>query len=162
MKRAAVTSRSLRSLGYDPEQQVLEVEFSSGALYRYEEVPPEAVQALLAAGFWTGTGLLGTLMALLWLATEHTAGWTNHNLLLCSPLALGLLPAARRWWQGRQPASGFFWLALLLLAGSLFALLLYGLQVRGQAHLGWIVLLTPAHAVLAWQLRRRPGQAGAR
>lgn len=120
------------------------------------------LQALLAAGFWTSSGLLGTLLALLWLATEHTAGWTNHNLLLCSPLALGLLPAARRWWQGRQPASGFFWLALLLLAGSLFALLLYGLQVRGQAHLGWIVLLTPAHAVLAWQLRRRPGQAGAR
>jgi len=49
MKRAAVTSRSLRSLGYDPEQQVLEVQFSSGALYRYEEVPPDAVQALLEA-----------------------------------------------------------------------------------------------------------------
>ncbi|MCQ4298012.1 KTSC domain-containing protein [Pseudomonas stutzeri] len=49
MKRAAVNSRSLRSLGYDPERQVLEVEFSSGALYHYEQVPPEAVQALLDA-----------------------------------------------------------------------------------------------------------------
>ena len=49
MKRVALTSRSLRSLGYDPEGQVLEVEFSSGALYRYEGVPPEAVQALLEA-----------------------------------------------------------------------------------------------------------------
>ncbi|QTF56872.1 KTSC domain-containing protein [Stutzerimonas frequens] len=49
MKRVVVSSSSLRALGYDPEQQVLEVEFSSGALYRYEAVPPEAVQALLEA-----------------------------------------------------------------------------------------------------------------
>jgi len=49
MKRVVVNSSSLRALGYDPEQQVLEVEFSSGALYRYEAVPPEAEQALLEA-----------------------------------------------------------------------------------------------------------------
>ncbi|WP_444815597.1 KTSC domain-containing protein [Stutzerimonas frequens] len=49
MKRVVVSSSSLRALGYDPEQQVLEVEFSGGALYRYEAVPPEAVQALLEA-----------------------------------------------------------------------------------------------------------------
>lgn len=49
MKRVVVSSSSLRALGYDPEQQVLEVEFSSGALYRYEKVPPAAVQALLEA-----------------------------------------------------------------------------------------------------------------
>ncbi len=49
MKRVALQSSSLRSLGYDPEQQILEVVFSSGALYRYEAVPPEVVQALLEA-----------------------------------------------------------------------------------------------------------------
>lgn len=49
MKRVALQSSSLRSLGYYPEQQILEVEFSSGALYRYEAVPPEVVQALLEA-----------------------------------------------------------------------------------------------------------------
>ncbi|MBE7374466.1 KTSC domain-containing protein [Pseudomonas lopnurensis] len=49
MKRTPVQSRSLRSLGYDPEQRVLEVEFRSGALYRYEQVPPAVVQALLEA-----------------------------------------------------------------------------------------------------------------
>ena len=107
----------------------------------------------LAAGFWAGTGLLGLLMSVLWLATEHTAGWANHNLLLCSPLALAMLPAARAWWQRRQAARWLFWLALLLLLGCGLALLLYGLQVRPQFQLGWIALLTPAHAVLAWQLR---------
>ncbi|RRW50422.1 KTSC domain-containing protein [Stutzerimonas stutzeri] len=49
MKRVALQSSSLRSLSYDPEQQILELEFSSGALYRYEAVPPEVVQALLEA-----------------------------------------------------------------------------------------------------------------
>jgi len=49
MKRTPVQSRSLRALGYDPEQRVLEVEFRSGALYRYEQVPPAVVQALLEA-----------------------------------------------------------------------------------------------------------------
>lgn len=49
MKRTPVDSSSLRSLGYDAAQQVLEVEFASGALYRYEQVPAAAVQALLQA-----------------------------------------------------------------------------------------------------------------
>lgn len=49
MKRVAVNSSSLRALGYDPDEQVLEVEFSNGAQYRYDQVPAEAVQALLDA-----------------------------------------------------------------------------------------------------------------
>ncbi len=49
MKRVAVTSRSLRELGYDPDEQALEVLFHNGSLYRYEQVPAEVVQALLEA-----------------------------------------------------------------------------------------------------------------
>lgn len=49
MKRVAVDSSSLRALGYDPEREVLEVEFRSGALYRYQQVPAEVVAELLAA-----------------------------------------------------------------------------------------------------------------
>lgn len=49
MKHVAVNSSSLRALGYDPDEQALEVEFSGGARYRYEHVPAEAVQALLEA-----------------------------------------------------------------------------------------------------------------
>ncbi|MCQ4320961.1 KTSC domain-containing protein [Stutzerimonas stutzeri] len=49
MKRVAVESRSLRELGYDPDEQVLEVLFHNGSLYRYEQVPAEVVQALLEA-----------------------------------------------------------------------------------------------------------------
>ncbi len=49
MKRVAVASRSLRELGYDPDEQALEVLFHNGSLYRYEQVPAEVVQALLEA-----------------------------------------------------------------------------------------------------------------
>jgi len=49
MKRVAVSSRSLRSLGYDVDEQALEVEFHNGSVYRYEQVPAEVVQALLEA-----------------------------------------------------------------------------------------------------------------
>jgi hypothetical protein len=49
MKWVAVTSSSLRALGYDPDEQALQVEFSNGTRYRYEQVPAEVVQALLEA-----------------------------------------------------------------------------------------------------------------
>jgi hypothetical protein len=41
MERVAVESNSLRSVGYDPDERVLEVEFSSGRIYSYFGVPPE-------------------------------------------------------------------------------------------------------------------------
>lgn len=118
--------------------------------------PRRRLHAGLAATYWLLAGLLGSLMALLWLATEHTAGWANANLWLCPPLALALLPAARAWWRGQRPPAWCRWLGLLLLAGAGLAWLLYGLQTRPQQHLGWIALLLPAHAVLAWQLRAHP------
>ena len=48
MKRVAVNSSSLRALGYDLDEQALEVEFHNGSLYRYEQVPADVVQALNA------------------------------------------------------------------------------------------------------------------
>ena len=49
MKHVAVRSSSLRALSYDADTQTLDVEFSSGAIYRYEQVPAEVVAELLAA-----------------------------------------------------------------------------------------------------------------
>ncbi|WP_328992594.1 KTSC domain-containing protein [Kribbella sp. NBC_01245] len=39
MKREPVNSASIRSVGYDVESSVLEVEFVSGDVYRYLDVP---------------------------------------------------------------------------------------------------------------------------
>lgn len=39
MEREAVESSNIRSVGYDEGTQALEVEFSSGTVYRYTGVP---------------------------------------------------------------------------------------------------------------------------
>lgn len=112
-------------------------------------------QGIVAGGFWTMTGMAGLLMAALWAFTDHTAGWANRNLLLCTPLTLPLMRTAWCIWHGRQVPRWSRWLALLPVITSALALLIYGLQVRPQENLGWIALLAPAHAVLAWQLWRK-------
>ena len=48
-KRQPVESTVLASVGYDAKARVLEIEFHSGAIYRYLEVPEEIFRQLLAA-----------------------------------------------------------------------------------------------------------------
>ena len=49
MRRRPVSSSAISSVGYDPKEEVLELEFSSGGVYAYYEVPPEVYAALMAA-----------------------------------------------------------------------------------------------------------------
>ncbi|HEX7186251.1 MAG TPA: KTSC domain-containing protein [Thermoanaerobaculia bacterium] len=49
MRRQPIESSAISSVGYDPRSEVLEVEFSSGAVYDYYEVPPRVYRALLKA-----------------------------------------------------------------------------------------------------------------
>ncbi|MCY7355497.1 MAG: KTSC domain-containing protein [Lysobacter sp.] len=49
MDRTPVISEVLRSVGYDPDQRILEIEFVSGSTYRYFDVPDELYVALMAA-----------------------------------------------------------------------------------------------------------------
>jgi hypothetical protein len=44
-----VETRDIEAIGYDPETKVLEVEFHSGAVTRYRDVPPEVYAAFTAA-----------------------------------------------------------------------------------------------------------------
>lgn len=39
MRREPVDSDALRSVGYDPDTCVLEIEFASGSIYRYFDIP---------------------------------------------------------------------------------------------------------------------------
>jgi hypothetical protein len=41
MERQTVSSTSIRSVGYDAEKNVLEIEFQSGVVYAYSQVPRE-------------------------------------------------------------------------------------------------------------------------
>lgn len=49
MERTPVESKSVSSVGYDPERFELEVEFQNGRVYRYEQVPIAAYRLLLQA-----------------------------------------------------------------------------------------------------------------
>ena len=49
MQRQSVESSMLQEVGYDPERRVLEVEFASGEVYDYYDVPPEVYDGLLRA-----------------------------------------------------------------------------------------------------------------
>lgn len=49
MQRQPVDSSNLSSVGYDPDSSTLEVEFRSGHVYRYSDVPEQTYKNLLGA-----------------------------------------------------------------------------------------------------------------
>lgn len=49
MKRQAVVSSNIKSIGYDLKKKLLEVEFLSGAVYQYRSVPLKVYKALISA-----------------------------------------------------------------------------------------------------------------
>jgi hypothetical protein len=49
MIRQPVQSSDLRSVGYDEQQKILEIEFNSGGIYQYNNVPTEIHSSLMAA-----------------------------------------------------------------------------------------------------------------
>jgi len=49
MDRILVESSNLVSVGYDATAQVLEVEFLTGKVYQYHDVPGEVYQGLMSA-----------------------------------------------------------------------------------------------------------------
>jgi hypothetical protein len=49
MERVPLRSRAVISAGYDPQAQVLELEFANGRVYRYADVPAGIYDWLLRA-----------------------------------------------------------------------------------------------------------------
>jgi len=49
MKRTAVESSNLASVGYDEETKTLEIQFHSGGIYQYDEVEKEISDELMNA-----------------------------------------------------------------------------------------------------------------
>ena len=49
MRRVLVDSRARKSVGYDVDARLLELEFSSGTLYHYFDVPEFTYRALMHA-----------------------------------------------------------------------------------------------------------------
>lgn len=49
MDRVPVVSSNIRSVGYDPTSSILEVEFNSGSVYQYLNVPESEYEGLMNA-----------------------------------------------------------------------------------------------------------------
>lgn len=49
MKREIVSSSNLASIGYDSENEILEIEFNHGGVYQYFNVPEEVYEELISA-----------------------------------------------------------------------------------------------------------------
>ena len=49
MERQYVSSSNIASIGYDPGNMILEIEFLSGSVYQYYDVPQSIYDGLMAA-----------------------------------------------------------------------------------------------------------------
>jgi len=49
MERRLINSRAIRSVAYDPELLILEIEFTNGGIYQYYPVPPATYEEFCAA-----------------------------------------------------------------------------------------------------------------
>jgi len=49
MKRQAVDSSNIASIGYDAKSQTLEIEFLNGGVYQYFDVPNQIYEAMMNA-----------------------------------------------------------------------------------------------------------------
>ena len=47
MERTSIKSSNLRSIGYDPKSQILEIEFNNGSIYQYLRVLPLIYESLM-------------------------------------------------------------------------------------------------------------------
>jgi hypothetical protein len=111
----------------------------------------------LAAGaiaLWSLLGLIGALLAFLWLGTEHRFAWANANLLLFDPLCLLLIPGGWTIARGRAASPRFRVVLALVAIAALTTLPLQQLP-QPQAQAPWIALLLPLHLALFAALRRR-------
>ena len=50
MDRVNVVSRNIKSIGYDPSTNTLEVEFNTGSIYQYYTVPSSIYEGIMSAG----------------------------------------------------------------------------------------------------------------
>ena len=49
MTRSPVQSSNLKSVGYDPKTKTLEVEFHTGAVHQFQDVPPGVHKKMMTA-----------------------------------------------------------------------------------------------------------------
>jgi hypothetical protein len=101
------------------------------------------------------TGLLGLVLLLGWMITQHVFWYHNENLLLLNPLSLALaVLAGLSAWRTRWTRRAAIVAAIVAMLGAL-ALIVKALPIFPQNNIPVILLLLPAHFAVAYGLWRR-------
>ena len=125
-----------------------------GTFYLANRHLPRVFNAM-ALAYGALCGLIGTVLLVIWLGTEHHFVHGNANLLLFSPLswlALVLYFIRHRSIAGQRA----FTLSIMILAGmAVLAVALRLLDADSQHNLNWILMALPAHWIISRSLLRR-------
>lgn len=100
-------------------------------------------------------GVLGLVVLLAWLVTQHVFWFRNENLLLLNPLSLflaALVPLSL--WRPRLARAAAICAVIVAMLAAL-ALVLKGIPAFSQDNLAMIFLLLPVHFAIAHALWRR-------
>ena len=101
------------------------------------------------------TGLLGVIVLLAWLITDHVFWFFNRNLLLVNPLALFVailvLPAI---WRPRFARAAAICAVIVAMLSAL-ALIVFAVPALRQDNLPLILLMLPPNFAIAYELWRR-------
>jgi hypothetical protein len=120
--------------------------FAARARSRGVRIP--AALFVLAIELFCSIGAI--VLVFLWFGTAHRSAWRNENLLLLSPLALMLVPAAASLLRANPRVGAFSvrvaWGAVALAGFALFSKIL---PWFAQANLHWILLFLPIHVAIA-------------
>ena len=112
--------------------------------------PPRVAAVTFVAGWSLIIGLVGTVLTLLWVATDHVAAHANENVLLFNPLwlvvAIGLPFGLARRRVGRFVRGVTFVAAVL----AWCALLLHLTMLSRQSNWPLIALTLPPAFAIAW------------
>jgi hypothetical protein len=98
------------------------------------------------------TGVIGVILLLAWLITEHVFWYENENLLLLNPLSLFLMVLAPlSIWRPRWLRPAAICAVIVAMLGAV-ALMLKGLPGPGQQNLPLLLLFVPPHFAAAYGL----------
>lgn len=95
-------------------------------------------------------GLLGVVLCILWMFTDHVFAHANENVLLFNPLWLVLAVLALVYFVTGRAARATRWLAAFLALLSAFALLAHLVGLSRQSNLPIIAVALPIALVIAW------------
>ncbi len=118
-----------------------------------------AMVGRVIGGAWMLLIGIGSLVLLgFWIVTQHVATWQNHNLLMVSPLAFGLVST---FWhrRGLQPSRRAPVVAKLLIVSVIVGIVLAIFpSIGGQDNLANALLVAPPTVVGALEVLRRSGR----